>query len=188
MTPLHQKLNQLSLTTMSRQLDQTIADAAAKNLSFTQALESSRSGTGIPQPPLHRAPLPPVAAACAALDRQLPLQTSQEPHGEKTASCLLDLEFLDKGTSGSLSWQSGLGKPSCENHWLARLPGQSARSVHHRRRDSTAPVPVEGTGGRPMGLSGPLAGKKLGTRSLIVLLSGRRRGTLSLHRHAGWPC
>src|SRR5438128_11458698 len=39
-TSLHSKLNQLSLTTMSRQLDQTIADAAAKNLSFAPALES----------------------------------------------------------------------------------------------------------------------------------------------------
>ena len=40
MTPLHQKLDQLSLTTMSRQLDQMIADAGKKNLSFAQALES----------------------------------------------------------------------------------------------------------------------------------------------------
>jgi hypothetical protein len=40
MTLLHQKLNQLTLTTMSRQLDQIASDAAAKNLSFAQALES----------------------------------------------------------------------------------------------------------------------------------------------------
>ena len=40
MTHLHQKLNQLTLTTMSRQLDQIASDAAAKNLSFSQALES----------------------------------------------------------------------------------------------------------------------------------------------------
>ena len=40
MTSLHQKLNQLSLTTMSRQLDQTISEATAKNLSLTQARES----------------------------------------------------------------------------------------------------------------------------------------------------
>src|SRR5690242_18971982 len=40
MTSLHQKLNQLSLMTMSRQLDQTISEAAAKNFSLTQALES----------------------------------------------------------------------------------------------------------------------------------------------------
>ena len=40
MTALHQKLNQLSLTTMSRQLDSTIADATARNLSLPQKLES----------------------------------------------------------------------------------------------------------------------------------------------------
>ena len=40
MTALQDKLNQLNLTTMSRQLDQAIADAAAKNFSLAQALES----------------------------------------------------------------------------------------------------------------------------------------------------
>ena len=39
-TTLHQKLNQLSLTSMARQLDHTIADAAAKNHSFAESLES----------------------------------------------------------------------------------------------------------------------------------------------------
>src|SRR5262245_15974479 len=39
MTPLHEKLTQLNLTTMGRQLDQMIADAASKNMSFAQALE-----------------------------------------------------------------------------------------------------------------------------------------------------
>lgn len=53
-TSLHVKLNQLSLTTMSKQLDQTIADAATKNLGFAQALETltdleldSRNGRAI---------------------------------------------------------------------------------------------------------------------------------------------
>jgi DNA replication protein DnaC len=40
MTSLREKLDQLSLTTMSRQLDQIIADAATRNLSFAQALET----------------------------------------------------------------------------------------------------------------------------------------------------
>ena len=39
-TPLHTKLNQLSLTTMSHQLDQTISDATGRNLSFPQTLEA----------------------------------------------------------------------------------------------------------------------------------------------------
>jgi DNA replication protein DnaC len=40
MNSLQQKLNQLSLTSMSHQLDQAITDAAARNLSLAQALES----------------------------------------------------------------------------------------------------------------------------------------------------
>ena len=36
---LNQKLDQLDLTAMSRQLDQTISDAATKILSFAPALE-----------------------------------------------------------------------------------------------------------------------------------------------------
>ena len=39
MTPLEQKLNQLSLSTMSRQLETTLTDAAAKNLSAAATLE-----------------------------------------------------------------------------------------------------------------------------------------------------
>src|SRR6202453_2372474 len=39
MTPLEQKLNQLSLSTMSRQLETTLTEAAAKNLSAAATLE-----------------------------------------------------------------------------------------------------------------------------------------------------
>jgi DNA replication protein DnaC len=39
MSTLPQKLEQLSLTTMSHHLDQTIADAATNNLSFPATLE-----------------------------------------------------------------------------------------------------------------------------------------------------
>jgi DNA replication protein DnaC len=39
-TTLPQKLNQLSLTSMARQLDQTIVDAAQRNRSFAETLES----------------------------------------------------------------------------------------------------------------------------------------------------
>ena len=44
MTSLQQKLNQLSLTTRSNQLDQIVADAAARNLGLVQALESRLFG------------------------------------------------------------------------------------------------------------------------------------------------
>ena len=40
MSSLHLKLSQLSLTTMSRQLDQIVTDAASKNLGLAQALET----------------------------------------------------------------------------------------------------------------------------------------------------
>ena len=67
---------------MSRQLDQTISDAAAKNFSLAaRPGVAGRSGTGIAQPPLHRAPFPPLPPACTALHRQLPVQPPQEPHG-----------------------------------------------------------------------------------------------------------
>src|SRR5438093_12402592 len=39
-SPLQQKLNQLTLTTMSRNLDQFLSDTANQNLSFSAALES----------------------------------------------------------------------------------------------------------------------------------------------------
>src|SRR5215470_12466666 len=39
MTPLEQKLNQLSLSTMSRQLETTLTDAAARNLSAAATME-----------------------------------------------------------------------------------------------------------------------------------------------------
>ena len=52
MTPLEQKLEQLKLATMSQKLEQTLKEAAAKNLSFTATLECpGRSRTGGPQPP-----------------------------------------------------------------------------------------------------------------------------------------
>ena len=40
MTPLEQKLQQLSLTAMSRQLEKTLAEAATRNLSVTATLEA----------------------------------------------------------------------------------------------------------------------------------------------------
>jgi hypothetical protein len=40
MTALHEKLDQLSLTTMSQRLHEIIAEAAAKNFSVIQALEA----------------------------------------------------------------------------------------------------------------------------------------------------
>src|SRR5580658_4690926 len=83
MTHLHQKLNQLTLTTMSRQLDQIASDAGSSELELFASSGIARgSGTGIPQPERHRAPLPPVTPPSAPFHRRLQLQTSQEPHGD----------------------------------------------------------------------------------------------------------
>jgi len=40
MTPLEQKLEQLKLSTMSQKVEQTLKEAATKNLSFAATLES----------------------------------------------------------------------------------------------------------------------------------------------------
>jgi len=40
MTPLQQKLEQLNLTTISRHLDQMLAEVTAENLSLAQTLEA----------------------------------------------------------------------------------------------------------------------------------------------------
>src|SRR5215468_6783294 len=82
MSSLHLKLSQLSLTTMSRQLDQIVTDAASKNLGFAQALETltdleldARNARAIERRFRH------VEAARPALHRQLPFQTSQDSLG-----------------------------------------------------------------------------------------------------------
>ena len=96
MTPLEQKLNQLSLTTMSRQLETTLADAAGKNLSCAATLESladleleARNSRAIER-----------RFRCSRLQAQhsastLSLQASQEPHRRPRTAILrlLDLEL-----------------------------------------------------------------------------------------------
>ena len=67
-TSLHQKRNQLSWTCMARQLDQTVTDAASKNHTFADTLESLVDGElQSTRQPLRRTPFPPFPAACPAL-------------------------------------------------------------------------------------------------------------------------
>src|ERR1700689_5122826 len=100
MTHLHQKLNQLTLTTMSRQLDQIASDAAAKNLSFSQALESladleleSRNHNAIER-----------RFGLSRLQTRPSIDTFNFKHHKIRMEIkarvvrLLDLEFLDHGT------------------------------------------------------------------------------------------
>jgi DNA replication protein DnaC len=112
MTPLHQKLDQLSLTTMSRQLDQMIADAGTKNFSLTQALES------LPDMELE-------SRNRRAIERRFRYTRLQAQHSidsfhfkhhksrmelKNRILRLLDLEFLAKGTSAIFIGNPGVGK------------------------------------------------------------------------------
>ena len=112
MTSLDQKLDQLSLTTMSRQLDQLVADAASKNLSFAPALEmladlelDARNGRAIER-----------RFRMSRLHAQQSIDSSQFKHHKSRMDAknrivrLLDLEFLHKGTSIVLIGNPGVGK------------------------------------------------------------------------------
>src|SRR5690242_4542787 len=109
MTSLHLKLNQLSLTTMSRQLDQTVADAS-KNLGFAQALETLTD-------------LELDARNSRAIERRFRMSRLHAQHSidsfhfthhksrmeaKNRIVRLLDLEFLHKGTSVVLMGNPGV--------------------------------------------------------------------------------
>jgi DNA replication protein DnaC len=122
-TPLHSKLNQLSLTTMSRQLDQTIAEAARKNLGFPQTLESL-------------ADLELEARNTRSIERRFRLSRLQSQHSidsfhfrhhksrmqqKPRILRLLGLDFLEKGTSALFIGNPGVGKT-----FLAKILGWKA--------------------------------------------------------------
>src|SRR5215467_15375121 len=101
MSSLHLKLSQLSLTTMSRQLDQIVADAATKNLGFVQALETltdleldARNGRAIER-----------RFRTSRLHARHSIDSFHFKHHKSRMEAknrivrLLDLEFLRKGTS-----------------------------------------------------------------------------------------
>ena len=135
MTSLHLKLNQLSLTTMSQQLDQAIADAANKNLGFAQALELL-------------ADLELDSRKSRAVERRFRLSRLHAQHSidsfhfkhHKTRMesknrivRLLDLEFLHKGTSVVLIGNPGVGKT-----FLAKVIGWRACQANQRVLFTTA--------------------------------------------------
>lgn len=135
MTSLHLKLNQLSLTTMSRQLDQSIADAASKNLGFAQALETladleleSRNGRAIER-----------RFRLSRLHAQYSIDSFHFKHHKTRMEAknrivrLLDLEFLRKGTSVVLIGNPGVGKT-----FLAKVVGWRACQANQRILFTTA--------------------------------------------------
>jgi DNA replication protein DnaC len=135
MTALHQKLHQLNLTTMSRQLEQTILDATANNLSLVQALESladleleARNARSIER-----------RFRTSRLHARYSIDSFHFKHHKSRMEIktrilrLLDLEFLAKGTSVIMIGNPGTGKT-----FLAKIIAWRACQANHRVLFTTA--------------------------------------------------
>ena len=135
MNSLQQKLNQLNLTTMSQHLDETLTDAASKNLSAAEAFEAL----------LDREL---EARQTRSIDRRFRLARLQAKHSidsfnfnhHKTRlQCksrilrLLDLGFLEKGTAVVLIGNPGVGKT-----FLAKIIAWRACQANRRVLFTTA--------------------------------------------------
>ena len=119
---------------MSRQLDQIVADAASKNLGFAQALETLTT-------------LELEARNTRAIERRFrtsrlharySIDSFRFKHHKSRMEAknrivrLLDLDFLQKGTSIVLIGNPGVGKTFLAKVIrLARVSSQPACSVHH---------------------------------------------------------
>src|SRR6266852_2842258 len=112
MTPLEEKLNQLSLSTMSRQLETTLTEAAAKNLSAAATLEwlADMELEARKQRAIDR------RFKCSRLQAQPSIDAFHFQHHKTRQQAkprilrLLDLEFLTKGTNLVLIGNPGVGK------------------------------------------------------------------------------
>ena len=101
MTPLEQKLNQLTLSTMSRQVETTLTEAAAKNLSVGATLEwlADMELDARKQRAVDR------RFKCSRLQAQPSIDAFHFQHHKTRQQAkprilrLLDLEFLTKGTN-----------------------------------------------------------------------------------------
>src|SRR5216683_1050170 len=135
MTPLEQKLNQLNLSTMSRQLETTLTEAAAKNLSAAVTLESladmeieARSQRAIER-----------RFRCSRLQIQPSIDAFHFHHHKSRVQAknrilrLLDLSFLRQGTNLVLIGNPGVGKT-----FLARVFGWKACQANQRVVFTTA--------------------------------------------------
>jgi DNA replication protein DnaC len=101
MIPLEQKLQQLNLSAMSHQLEQKIAEAAAKNMSVTATIEwladmelEARTGRAIDR-----------RFRCSRLQSQPSIDAFQFHHHKSRVQAknrilrLLDLNFIRQGTN-----------------------------------------------------------------------------------------
>ena len=135
MTPLEQKLNQLNLSTMSRHLETTLTEAAARNLSAAATLEwladmeiEARSQRAIER-----------RFRCSRLQAQPSIDAFHFHHHKSRMQAkprllrLLDLSFLAKGTNIVLIGNPGVGKT-----FLAKLVAWRACQANQRVLFTTA--------------------------------------------------
>lgn len=135
MTPLEQKLNQLTLSTMSRQLETTLSEAAAKNLTIAAALEwladmelEARGRRAIER-----------RFKCSRLQAQPSIDGFHFHHHKSRLQNknrilrLLDLSFLAKGTNIVLIGNPGVGKT-----FLAKVVAWRACQANQRVLFTTA--------------------------------------------------
>ena len=135
MNPLEQKLEQLSLTTMSRQLETSLAEAATRNLSFAQALEylvdrelEARSERAVERRfRLSRLPDKPSIDA-------FHFHTHKSRQQARTRILrLLDLDFLSTGANVCIIGNPGVGKT-----FLAKIIAWRACQANQRVLFTTA--------------------------------------------------
>lgn len=135
MNTLQQKLNQLSLTSMARQLDQAIAEAAAQNRSFAATLESlvdfeleARNTRSIER-----------RFRLSRLHARHSIDSFQFKHHKSRLELkprilrLLDLEFIVRGTSAIIIGNPGVGKT-----FLSKIIGWRACQANQRVLFTTA--------------------------------------------------
>jgi len=135
MIPLEQKLQQLNLSAMSHQLEQKIAEAAAKNMSVAATIEwladlelEARTGRAIDR-----------RFRCSRLQSQPSIDAFQFHHHKSRVQAknrilrLLDLTFIRQGTNLVLIGNPGVGKT-----FLAKVFGWKACQANQRVLFTTA--------------------------------------------------
>ena len=135
MTSLEQKLNQLTLPTMSRHVETTLTEAAAKNLSVSATLEwlADMELEARKQRAIER------RYKCSRLQAQPSIDAFQFQHHKTRQQAksrilrLLDLEFLSTGTNLVLIGNPGVGKT-----FLAKIIAWRACQTNQRVLFTTA--------------------------------------------------